>query len=87
MAFSAPKSMTGSKKLARLISREAEVLPLITEGKSNKETAMEPGISVKTVEKHRETSHAETRHPRHRRIDLIRHLAGIIEGKVQLKIV
>ena len=31
-----------------------EVLQLIAEGKANKETAAELGISLKTVEKHRE---------------------------------
>jgi DNA-binding NarL/FixJ family response regulator len=36
-----------------LSSREAEVLQLIAEGKANKETASELGISIKTVEKHR----------------------------------
>ena len=38
----------------RLTSREMEVLQLIAEGKANKETAAELGISIKTVEKHRE---------------------------------
>lgn len=36
-----------------LTSRELEVLQLIAEGKANKETADQLGISVKTVEKHR----------------------------------
>lgn len=36
-----------------LTPREAEVLQLIAEGKANKETAVELGISIKTVEKHR----------------------------------
>ncbi len=36
-----------------LTSREIEVLKLISEGKANKETADELGISIKTVEKHR----------------------------------
>ena len=38
---------------ARLSSREAEVLQLVVEGKANKQTAAELGISIKTVEKHR----------------------------------
>ena len=38
---------------ARLSSREAEVLQLVAEGKANKQTAAELGISIKTVEKHR----------------------------------
>ena len=37
-----------------LTSRELEVLQLIAEGKTNKESAAELGIGVKTVEKHRE---------------------------------
>lgn len=37
-----------------LTSRELEVLQLIAEGRPNKGTAAELGISVKTVEKHRE---------------------------------
>jgi DNA-binding NarL/FixJ family response regulator len=37
----------------RLTSREAEVLQLISEGKANKQTAALLGISIKTVEKHR----------------------------------
>jgi DNA-binding CsgD family transcriptional regulator len=42
------------KKGARLSSREGEVLQLIAEGQANKQVAMELGISVKTVEKHRQ---------------------------------
>jgi DNA-binding NarL/FixJ family response regulator len=38
---------------ARLSTREAEVLQLVAEGKANKQTAAELGISIKTVEKHR----------------------------------
>jgi DNA-binding NarL/FixJ family response regulator len=37
-----------------LTPREAEVLQLISEGQSNKEIALELGISAKTVEKHRQ---------------------------------
>jgi DNA-binding NarL/FixJ family response regulator len=37
-----------------LSPREMEVLQLIAEGKANKETAWELGISIKTVEKHRQ---------------------------------
>jgi DNA-binding NarL/FixJ family response regulator len=42
------------KKNAALSSREAEVLQLIAEGLPNKQVAAELGISVKTVEKHRQ---------------------------------
>jgi DNA-binding NarL/FixJ family response regulator len=38
-----------------LTSREMEVLQLIAEGKANKQTADELHISIKTVEKHRQT--------------------------------
>ena len=37
-----------------LTSREAEVLQLIAEGRANKQIADELGISIKTVEKHRQ---------------------------------
>lgn len=42
------------KRVAELSSREAELLPLIAEGHVNKEIASELGISIKTVEKHRQ---------------------------------
>jgi DNA-binding NarL/FixJ family response regulator len=38
----------------RLTSREAEVLQLVAEGLANKQIAAELGISIKTVEKHRQ---------------------------------
>jgi DNA-binding NarL/FixJ family response regulator len=43
-----------SKKAAELTAREIEVLQLIAGGRSNKEAAVELGISIKTVEKHRQ---------------------------------
>jgi DNA-binding NarL/FixJ family response regulator len=42
------------RKANELTSREAEVLQLIAEGFSNKQIAAELGISIKTVEKHRQ---------------------------------
>lgn len=42
------------KNSEALTSREAEVLQLIAEGNSNKQIAAELGISIKTVEKHRQ---------------------------------
>ena len=39
---------------AHLTSREAEVLQLIAEGFANKQIAIELGMSIKTVEKHRQ---------------------------------
>src|SRR5204862_762223 len=41
-------------KTNRLSSREVEVLQLIAEGKPNKQVAAELGVSVKTVDKHRQ---------------------------------
>lgn len=38
----------------RLTEREREVLVLVAEGRSNKETASELGVSVRTIETHRE---------------------------------
>jgi DNA-binding NarL/FixJ family response regulator len=43
-----------SSPLARLTTREREVLQLVAEGKANKQTADVLGISIKTVEKHRQ---------------------------------
>jgi DNA-binding NarL/FixJ family response regulator len=45
---------TAAKRVPRLSSREAEVLQLIAEGKANKQSALILGISIKTVEKHRQ---------------------------------
>ena len=42
------------KPRAFLTSRETEVLQLIAEGEGNKQIAAELGISIKTVEKHRQ---------------------------------
>src|ERR1017187_4086202 len=74
------------KKLARLTSREMEVLQLIAEGKANKETAAELGIGIKTVEKHRE--HLMGKLDIHDTAGLTRYAigAGIIESSVQLTI-
>ena len=71
----------------RLSSREMEVLQLIAEGKANKETAAELGISMKTVEKHREKLMSKL--DIHDTAGLTRYAigAGIIESSVQLTIV
>ena len=71
----------------RLSSRETEVLQLIAEGKANKETAAELGISTKTIEKHRE--HLMEKLDIHDTAGLTRYAisAGIIESSVQLTIV
>lgn len=75
------------KKAAQLTSREVEVLQLIAEGKANKETAAELGISLKTVEKHRE--HLMEKLDIHDTAGLTRYAisAGIIESSVQVTIV
>jgi DNA-binding NarL/FixJ family response regulator len=72
--------------LARLSSREVEVLQLIAEGKANKQAASELGISVKTVEKHRQN--LMNKLDIHDTAGLTRHAiaAGIIESVVKLTI-
>jgi DNA-binding NarL/FixJ family response regulator len=77
---------TPRKKVARLSSREMEVLQLITEGNGNNETATELGISIKTVEKHRQNLMAKLN--LHEISGLTRYAigAGIIESSVQLTI-
>jgi DNA-binding NarL/FixJ family response regulator len=76
-----------NKNGAPLTSREMAVLQLIAEGKANKETADELGISIKTVEKHRENLMAKL--DIHDTAGLTRYAigAGIIESSVQLTIV
>ena len=72
------------KKVAHLSSRELEVLQLIAEGKANKQTAAELGISIKTVEKHRQNLMAKLNI--HEISGLTRYAiaAGIIESSVRL---
>jgi two-component system, NarL family, nitrate/nitrite response regulator NarL len=72
---------------ALLTSREMEVLQLIAEGKANKETAAELGISIKTVEKHREKVMSKLNI--HDTAGLTRYAisAGIVENSVQLTII
>jgi DNA-binding NarL/FixJ family response regulator len=76
-----------NNNVAKLTSREMEVLQLIAEGKANKETAAELGIGIKTVEKHRE--HLMSKLDIHDTAGLTRYAigAGIIESSVQLTIV
>lgn len=72
---------------AVLSSREVEVLQLIAEGKANKEVAGELGISIKTVEKHRE--HLMQKLNIHETAGLTRYAisAGIVENSIQVTIV
>src|SRR5271154_3215122 len=83
--FDPPSSgRTGKiKKTAELTSREREVLQLVAEGKANKQTATELGISTKTVEKHRE--HLMKKLGIHNTAGLTRYAicAGVIESGVQ----
>ncbi len=75
------------KKKAGLSSREVEVLQLIAEGKANKQVAAELGISIKTVEKHRQ--HLMSKLDLHDTAGLTRYAiaAGIIESRVQVTII
>ena len=71
----------------RLTSRESEVLQLVAEGMSNKQIAADLGISIKTVEKHRQ--HLMDKLNIHDTAGLTRYAisAGVIESSVQLTIV
>lgn len=73
-------------KLASLSTREMEVLQLVAEGKANKQTAEELGISIKTVEKHRQS--VMTKLNIHDTAGLTRYAisAGVIESSVQVTI-
>ncbi|MCX6897705.1 MAG: response regulator transcription factor [Verrucomicrobia bacterium] len=75
------------KRVARLSSREMEVLQLIAEGEPNKQVAGELGISIKTVEKHRQSLMQKLNI--HDVAGLTRYAIseGIIENSVQLTIV
>ena len=70
-----------------LTSRESEVLQLVAEGFANKQVAAELGISIKTVEKHRQ--HLMDKLNIHDTAGLTRYAiaARVIESSVQLTIV
>ena len=72
---------------ARLTSRETEVLQLVAEGFANKQVAAELGISIKTVEKHRQ--HVMDKLNLHETAGLTRYAIaqGIVEGRVQVTII
>ena len=74
-------------KTVPLTSREIEILQLIAEGMANKQAAAELGISIKTVEKHRQ--HLMSKLNIHDTAGLTRYAiaAGIIESSVQVTIV
>jgi DNA-binding NarL/FixJ family response regulator len=70
-----------------LTARESEVLQLVAEGFANKQVAEKLGISIKTVEKHRE--HLMAKLDLHDTAALTRYAiaAGVIESSVQLTII
>lgn len=72
---------------ARLTSRESEVLQLVAEGSANKQVAAALGISIKTVEKHRQ--HLMDKLNIHDTAGLTRYAiaTGVIESTVQLTII
>jgi DNA-binding NarL/FixJ family response regulator len=71
----------------QLTTREAEVLQLVAEGSANKQVAAGLGISIKTVEKHRQ--HLMDKLNIHDTAGLTRYAiaAGVIESNVHLTIV
>jgi DNA-binding NarL/FixJ family response regulator len=74
-------------KAKSLTSRETEVLQLVAEGAANKQVAAELGISIKTVEKHRQ--HLMNKLNIHDTAGLTRYAiaTGVIESHVQLTII
>ena len=75
------------KKKAKLSSREVEVLQLVAEGKANKQVARDLGISIKTVEKHRQKLMVKL--DLHDTAGLTRYAiaAGIIESSIHKTII
>lgn len=73
--------------IPRLTSRETEVLQLVAEGQANKQVAATLGISIKTVEKHRQ--HLMDKLNLHETAGLTRYAMaqGIIESSVQVTII
>lgn len=78
---------TAKTRGLRLTAREAEVLQLVAEGHANKQVAATLGISIKTVEKHRQ--HLMDKLNIHDTAGLTRYAisAGVIQCSVQLTIV
>jgi DNA-binding NarL/FixJ family response regulator len=83
-----PLDRNGGKRprAHQLTAREIEVLQLVAEGSANKQVAAHLGISVKTVEKHRE--HLMTKLNIHDTAGLTRYAiaTGVIESSVQVTI-
>ncbi|MDP1579119.1 MAG: response regulator transcription factor [Candidatus Didemnitutus sp.] len=84
-----PRDRNGLIKASgsRLTSRESEVLQLVAEGLANKQVAAELGISIKTVEKHRQ--HLMDKLNIHDTASLTRYAIarGVIESSVQVTII
>ncbi|MDF3057588.1 MAG: degU 2 [Rariglobus sp.] len=84
-----PRDRNGMLKAdaTRLTSREAEVLQLVAEGAANKQIAAALGISIKTVEKHRQ--HLMDKLDIRNTAGLTRYAmaTGVIESRVHLTIV
>ena len=80
------RSGRGRRTEDRLTSREREVLQRVAEGNANKEVAADLGISIKTVEKHRQSLMHKL--DIHDTAGLTRYAiaAGIIESSVQCTI-
>jgi DNA-binding NarL/FixJ family response regulator len=75
---------TRGKPKRPLTAREAEVLQLVAEGAANKQVAAELGISIKTVEKHRQQLMDKL--DIHDTAGLTRHAiaTGVIENSIQV---
>ena len=82
----ASSSKRSKKDPSHLTSRETEVLQLVAEGKANKETADVLHISVKTVEKHRQSMMAKLNIHDTAGITRYAIASGIIESSVQVTI-
>ncbi len=89
IAQSRPRDRNGQLKAnsARLTSRESEVLQLVAEGSANKQVAAELGISIKTVEKHRQ--HLMDKLNIHDTASLTRYAisTGVVTSTVQLTVI
>ena len=87
LSLNSPDGCRSLKKKGALTSRELEVLQLIAEGKANKQIARGLGISIKTVEKHRQ--HVMSKLDLHDTAGVTRYAiaAGIIESSVQVTII
>ncbi|MFA6289221.1 MAG: response regulator transcription factor [Opitutaceae bacterium] len=84
-----PRGRDGTPKAdaTRLTAREAEVLQLVAEGSANKQIADTLGISIKTVEKHRQ--HLMDKLKIHDTAGLTRYAIaeGVVESGVRPKLV